>query len=122
MIIKSWEYKSSYHVIVRFYSTDKFHTLANKLNDLFNNQSCSDYIISGRIIPCRIINSSPITKSIDPKKYDIRKLHSYECQFDVIINKDQGLSCTEFATDVIKPYLDKTNSIVSMIITTTRKN
>jgi len=122
MIIRSWGYKSSFNVIVRFYSTDKFHTLANKLDNLFNNNIIPGYQISGRIIPCRILNSSTIIDNSDLKKYDIRKLHSYECQFDVIITKDQGMSCHEFAMDVIKPYLDKTNSIVSMIITTTRKD
>lgn len=121
-MIKSWDYNSSFRVIARFYSTDKFHVLANKLDDLFSNNSIEGYQISGRIIPCRILNASPITKNLDPKKYNIRKLHSYECQFDVIINKDQGMSCAEFAMDVIKPYLDKTNSIVSMVINTTRKD
>jgi len=114
MKIKSYN-AIMYHILARFYSTDEFNVLADKIDDLFNNTTIDGCTISGRLVPCRFINSSLFTNSSVFEKYDIRKLYSYECQFDIIFHKDYDISCAKFCVNYIKPYLDKIDSIINYI-------
>lgn len=105
----------SFHVVARFYSTDEFHVLADKLDNVFNNHEIEDCQFVGRLIPCRFFNSSIIINNSNLENYDIRKLYSYECMFDGTIRRNYGISVVEFCINFIKPYLDKIDSIVSCI-------
>ena len=115
MHVRSFNGNLSFHVIARFYSTDRFHVLADKLDNVFNNHSIEDCQFLGRLIPCRFLNSSIFINNIDLKKYDIKKLYSYDCMFNGTMRRNYSISGTEFCINFIKPYLDKIDSIVGCI-------